>query len=115
MSKLSPAEWVFDLEKQASVLPSEHPVLVQAMTRLWESEVGANGVQVALEAGVMPALQMMMGAAITYVLANEDYEAWRSTKHRMTKSGLMIAGEGDAPGIAKLASAMEQVRGPRPR
>jgi len=106
------AGWVYDHDKQASILPSEHDDLIAAMQKLWESEVGENGIAVALQAGVVPALQMMMGASITYVLTNEAYEQFKS-KEPKTKSGLAVVGETSPQDLAKLQAAMDQVRGPR--
>lgn len=107
MPELHPERYEYDHDKQASINPTEHEGLVHALTTLWESEVGHNLQLLALGAGVDAALQVAMGAAVVFVLANEDYERW-ATK---TSSGLVVVGEGQDEGIRKLHDSMEKLRG----
>lgn len=73
---MDPSRWRFDRALQAQVIPAEHPDLLAAIERLWDSEVGRNCQLVAAQRGTTAAIQMAMGAAITFVLVNEDPQNW---------------------------------------
>jgi hypothetical protein len=107
MPELHPENWKYEHDKQASIIPSRHPELLSALTTLWESEVGPNVQAIALMAGVDAALQMSMGAAIVFALANEDWDRW-ATK---SPSGLVVVEEGHEHDIAALHKTMEAMRG----
>jgi hypothetical protein len=104
---MEPRNWTFDRDLHAQVDPTEHPELVEAIERLWDSEVGRNCQVAALTMGVIPALKMAMGGAVTYVLVNEDFSRWKTSHPRKRQPGIEIAGLDD---ISKVARAMEGLR-----
>jgi hypothetical protein len=108
---MDPANWRFDRELHAQVIPSEHPELVAALERLWASEIGDNCTAAALAMGVVPALKMAMGAAVTHVLVNEDFSRFATRRPRTTPSGLHVAGAGTtAEDLSEVARALEGLR-----
>lgn len=104
---MDPGIWVYDPAKQRAIIPAEHPELHLALQRLWSSEVSRNCQLVALAQGVNQALRMAMGAAVVYVLTNEDFGRWKT-------SGLVTASPADLRGLTSITQAMEGLRGQHP-
>ena len=108
---MDPSRWIFDRDLHRQVIPAEHPELLGALTRLWESEVGRNCQAAALSMGVDAALKMAMGGAITFVIVNEDFSKFQTRTPRT--SDLLVAGADT--NLDEVARAMEGLRERRNR
>jgi hypothetical protein len=98
--------WTYSHDRQVQINPSHHPDLSAACERLWDSEVTANIMAIAMQQGVAKALRVTMGATLAYVITN-DVQAF--DRYRRAPSDLIVS-DASPKDLRELATAMEGLR-----